>query len=120
MNTRQKGQIGEEIAASYLKGKGLEVLKRNFICPAGEVDIIGKQGDEICFIEVKNWNGLSIEHLEYSVNRGKQRRIINTSKHYLAENRTFQDCRIRYDVVYISAMGEEIRHIPHAFTETGN
>ncbi|RJQ30210.1 MAG: YraN family protein, partial [Peptococcaceae bacterium] len=34
------GRQGEEIAADYLKSKGYRILKRNYRCRLGEIDLI--------------------------------------------------------------------------------
>ncbi|MCX6765414.1 MAG: YraN family protein [Candidatus Moranbacteria bacterium] len=51
------GQLGEKIAAEYLKNKGYKVLEKNFKNPLGrrlgEIDIIAKKNGEIVFVEVK-------------------------------------------------------------------
>lgn len=49
----QLGKLGEEQAAVWLDRKGYEIVERNFRCNWGEVDIIAKDGDTLCFIEVK-------------------------------------------------------------------
>ena len=50
---RRQGDKAEERAAKYLKDKGYKILKRNYLCPLGEVDIIAKKDGAIVFVEVK-------------------------------------------------------------------
>ena len=53
-NNFSTGQIGEEIACSYLINQGFKVLERNFRRPLGELDIIARSKDKtLVFIEVK-------------------------------------------------------------------
>ena len=47
MNYRKQGNDFEKLAANYLKEAGMEIIKQNFYCKMGEVDIIAK--DEINF-----------------------------------------------------------------------
>jgi putative endonuclease len=47
------GRYGEQIAARYLTEAGLEVLGRNWRCPAGEIDLIAREGDVLVVCEVK-------------------------------------------------------------------
>lgn len=119
MNTYNKGREGEDQAALYLKNLGIEILKRNFKCPAGEVDIIGIKGYVLKFVEVKRWDFHPFSEMEYAVNKRKQSRIINSSRFFLNSNRVYTDCRIQYDVLWISHEGKEITYIEGAFTETG-
>ena len=47
------GRRGEEAAVRLLEQSGYIVLARNVRLPGGEIDIIGRDGDVIAFIEVK-------------------------------------------------------------------
>ncbi len=39
-NRKQKGKIGEDVAAYYLEQQGYQLLERNWRCRSGELDII--------------------------------------------------------------------------------
>lgn len=47
------GRKGEDIAATYLKGKGYTILERNFRKKYAEIDIIAVGQNKLIFIEVK-------------------------------------------------------------------
>jgi putative endonuclease len=47
------GRSGEDAAVRLLEERGYIVLARNVRLPGGEIDVIGKDGDVIAFIEVK-------------------------------------------------------------------
>jgi putative endonuclease len=53
------GQIGEDIAEKFLRGKGFEIVERNYRKPYGEIDIVarlpgqGERGGKLHFVEVK-------------------------------------------------------------------
>jgi uncharacterized protein (TIGR00252 family) len=51
--SRQRGQWAEAIAATYLKAQGLCEIKRNYRCPAGEIDIIMQHQATLVFVEVR-------------------------------------------------------------------
>src|SRR5438874_2684714 len=52
--SRQRtGTAGEEAAAAELQAAGYEILRRNYRCADGEVDLIAREGDVIVFVEVK-------------------------------------------------------------------
>ena len=53
INNRKLGSKWEHAAADYLKKSGYEILETNFRCRIGEIDIIAKAEDTLCFIEVK-------------------------------------------------------------------
>jgi len=51
---RKIGNLGEAIAAKYLKSRGFIVLKRNYLLSYGEVDVIAQSAGVIHFVEVKS------------------------------------------------------------------
>lgn len=50
---RAVGTFYEEAAVRYLKDQGYEILCRNFSCRQGEIDIVAREGEYLCFVEVK-------------------------------------------------------------------
>ncbi len=54
---RNFGDLGEKLAAKYLKNKGYVILdlnfQNNFGRRLGEIDIIARDGEELIFVEVK-------------------------------------------------------------------
>lgn len=53
MNTRQTGNVYEQMAADYLEKQGMRILERNFRRGRnGEIDIIGRDGKYLVFVEV--------------------------------------------------------------------
>jgi len=54
MTTQSTGQLGEEIAVSFLKQHNFEIIERNYRSKRwGEIDIIAIDGDQLVFVEVK-------------------------------------------------------------------
>ena len=43
MNNKAKGNVGENIAAMYLRLKLYKILERNYKASTGEIDIIAKK-----------------------------------------------------------------------------
>ena len=110
-----KGRAGEDAAVSYLEGKGLKVLEKNFRSRMGEIDIVALDGDTLIFVEVKSWSYYGIETLEYALDGKKRHKIIETSKYFLSLHREYRYMSIRYDVIFLSSGG--ITHLASAFTE---
>lgn len=80
MSTGQKdlthlrvGEVGEDIAAKWLKGRGFSVLERNYRKKWGEIDVVALKGDAIHFVEVKTVSYETIEELKRNVSRGTYR-----------------------------------------------
>ena len=113
MNNRQLGQENEYLALKYLTNKGYKIIKRNYRCKLGEIDLIAKKDDRIIFIEVKyrsnNRYGNSIE----AVNKRKQQVIRNVAKYYLLTNYHSLEIPISFDVIGIDK--NNITHIENGF-----
>jgi len=100
-NRRQKiGKNGEDAAAAFLSQRGYTLLEKNYRSRNAEIDIIAKDGDCICFVEVKTRTALKKGLPKESVNHAKQQKIISGASFYLKEKRIFNQ-RVRFDVVEI-------------------
>ena len=53
MNNKILGNLGERIAKIYLQINGYQILKCNFRCRFGEIDLIAKKEGTLHFIEVE-------------------------------------------------------------------
>ena len=84
MNTKHRGDHGEDVAAEYLKNTGHHILKRNLRCRSGEVDIVVYRDDRLIFVEVKHWLTIPIHDLEQSITAAKRSRILGCAREFLA------------------------------------
>ena len=50
MDKRVLGQIGENTAADVLRAKGYRILRQNYRCRYGEIDIIAEKYGEMSFV----------------------------------------------------------------------
>ena len=98
MHNREKGKLGEEIAAKYLIGKGYRIVERNWNCRWGELDIIASKGDTTVFVEVKYRTSLQYGEPEYSVHFKKYTHMIRTIQMFLSKHR-HAGSRWRIDVI---------------------
>jgi len=113
-NKRSLGREKEELAAEYLNGQGAKILDRNYYFSGGEIDLIAKDGEYLCFIEVKYRKGSSFGFPEEAVTYAKQKKILKGARFYLYQNHLREDTPCRFDVV--SFCGEEMNWIKNAFT----
>src|SRR6059058_4124398 len=105
-----RGEVGEKLAARYLRKHGYKILYRNFRGrTGGEIDIICRNGDVLVFIEVKTRTREDFGRPLDAVDRDKRKRIARGG---LAWLRLLDDPDIlfRFDVVeVIVAEGAEPR-----------
>ena len=99
MTTRKIGAQGESFAAQILQKRGMEILLRNYYTPYGEIDLIVRDGGYIAFVEVKTRRAGSLVRPAESVDRRKQKRIIQSAVYYLMEHPA--DLQPRFDVFEI-------------------
>jgi putative endonuclease len=101
----QKGKFYEDKAEDYLKLKGYGILKRNFRSPYGEIDIIAKDKNYICFVEVKARNCNYLVSGKEAVDFRKIEKIKKTALFYASGN---LDRFFRFDVLEI-IQGKDFR-----------
>lgn len=94
------GAYGEDIAENYLQKLGYIVLDRNFRSKIGEIDLIGKDGDFICFIEVKTRFGTPYGNPCEAVTFTKRLKIYKTAQMYIMKKRLAK-FNFRFDVVEV-------------------
>lgn len=113
MNKRQTGTVYEEQAAKWLEARGYRILKRNYRCRQGEIDLIAEDGPYLVFVEVKYRRGGKAGHPAEAVDARKQRRIIRTAMYYCYEQKVPETKSCRFDVV--SILPDKTEHIINAF-----
>lgn len=116
-NKRSLGTEKEELAAAYLTEQGAAVLTKNFYFRGGELDIVAKDGEYLCFVEVKYRKSKAYGFPEEAVTSEKQRKIIQGAKVFLYQKRYPANTPCRFDV--ISIYNEEITWIKDAFAVSG-
>ena len=115
---REKGIAGEDKAAHYLEEHGFTIVTRNYRTRTGEIDIIGEKGDFLVFFEVKRLPSGNADFLAGKLDSVKRKKIIETSKSFLQNNRQYSGRLIRYDVLAIDVPGfQSVHHIENAFSE---
>ncbi|MDZ7296040.1 MAG: YraN family protein [candidate division KSB1 bacterium] len=115
-STRLKGTRGEEVAVSYLRRKGYQILSRNYRCAQGEIDIVAKDGPVLVFVEVKAGRSRSFGPPECWVDRRKQEHMGQAAAMYL-EEQGIEDVDCRFDVIAVvwERDGARVQHIENAF-----
>ena len=114
----RKGLRFEDQARKYLQAQGLLLLQSNYHCRFGEIDLIMRDGDTLCFIEVKFRKSLFFGGAAAALSRPKQRKIIKTALFYISAHKHLANQAIRFDALLIQHQpngSNQINWIQNAF-----
>ena len=95
------GRRGEDLAYYYLRRQGYTVVARNWRSRGrrGEIDLIGWEGETLCFIEVKTRSERGLAPAEMAVDGAKQAELRSMAALYL--RKIHSRPRSRFDVVSV-------------------
>ena len=98
---QRTGRRGEEEVYFHLRRLGYIMVAQNFRSPRhrGEIDLIGWDGDVLCFIEVKTRTSHDVKPAEAAVDRDKQKDLAAVAHDYLRH--APPSCQWRFDVVTV-------------------
>lgn len=120
MNIGKIGGEGEKRVANYLRQQGFAIVKRNYTCRYGEIDIIAENQEFLVFVEVKTRKENALVSGIDAVDSFKQKRILLTANDYISK--TLCQKQPRFDiaevVIYTKTdgnMGYKLRYIENAF-----
>ncbi len=103
-STQQRGRDGEEIAVAFLRVKGAQIIARNWrpsrAGMRGEIDIIARCGEFLCFVEVKTRASDALGAPQEAVGTSKQRQISRLANAYLSMGEE-SETPCRFDVVEV-------------------
>jgi putative endonuclease len=116
------GAFGEDMACSYLEKQGYKILKRNFNCRVGELDIVAMDGETLAFVEVKCRTGVNYGNPSEAVSFSKQGKIVKSALFFMTKYKLF-DYMCRFDVIEVLTDGAKedttINLIKNAFEYNG-
>ncbi|CBK74728.1 conserved hypothetical protein TIGR00252 [Butyrivibrio fibrisolvens 16/4] len=113
MNNRKQGNDFESLAADFLKRNGMTILKQNYYCKMGEVDIIARDKEYLVFVEVKYRTTKRAGTAAEAVGFNKKRKISRCADVYMMQNHMSGDTSVRFDVVAIEE--GHLSHYKNAF-----
>ncbi len=105
---------GEDAACRYLQDKGFEIVKRNYRCYVGEIDIIASHNGTLHFVEVKTRSselyGLPREAVTWS----KQKKIRRSAESYLVMTKLINNMPpLSFDVIEVIRTAGQVKSINH-------
>ncbi len=111
---KEVGNLGERVAAEYLKRRGFEIIDRNVARKTGELDLVARNEDTLHFVEVKTvvtdelpsskaTEGTANDSYDPSVNlhEAKVRKVARTGEWYVAEGRWEGDWQVDGCLVWL-------------------
>ncbi|KND48567.1 MAG: putative endonuclease [Parcubacteria bacterium C7867-005] len=111
---RKTGDLGENIACSFLEKKGFKIIERNYLRKWGEIDIIAQKGRVFRFIEVKSVSCATLQNVtpetmgayrpEENVHPQKLKRLSRVIQTYLLEKGVDSDWQL--DIVTVKIQME--------------
>lgn len=99
MNKRKTGSLLEDKACAILENEDFEILCRNYRAgKIGEIDIVAREHDYTCFIEVKGRKDDAFGFPAESVDYTKRKRIRLVSEIFMTNNK-MHNKNVRFDVL---------------------
>ena len=127
LTTKDKGNICEDLACSYLKQEGYSILERNYRFRRYEIDIIAMKERLITFVEVKMeksslkndsfWETPS----DLKVNKRKRMNIINAAKQYLSSH-NLHEVNYCFDIIRAIKRDStyDVKHLKNSYNIHGD
>ena len=100
MRCHKLGKEGEAFAVEFLAARGYVILKTNYRTKVGEIDVVAREGEVICFIEVKTRQDDGWDAFE-AVDKRKQYKIRRVAQQFLLDEFKTEDVPARFDVLGI-------------------
>ena len=102
---KEIGDLGEQLLSRWLELHDYQILKRNWRCRWGEMDIVAqdKVSGLIAFVEVKtrsdrNWDADGL----LAIDSNKQQKLTQTASLFLAKHPELAELPCRFDVGLVS------------------
>ena len=110
------GRLGEDLARKRLQDLGYHILKANYRCSLGEIDLVARDGEVLVFVEVKMRKRQPVGLAKEAVNKRKQVQLSKVALAYMKANKLLGS-RARFDVVALGLRDgkREIEIIKNAF-----
>lgn len=113
MDSRSVGDLAERRAAQHLEKLGYKILKRNYTCRLGEIDLIAQDGEVLVFVEVRTRRRDKYGEAVETISAQKIKKISHAARHFLLRYH-LEERACRFDVVTIQGDGDP-EHLKDAF-----
>jgi putative endonuclease len=99
------GKFGQQLAAQFLLNKGYQLIKENYYCSDGEIDLILADQKQLVFVEVKTRLSQKFGLPEEAIDQRKKEKLYQTALTYLTK------AEINHDNWRIDCLAVEIDQI---------
>lgn len=101
---QEVGARGEDLAVAELERLGMSIVRRNWRCPLGEIDIVAHEEatQTLVFCEVKCRTGIAFGHPLESITYAKLRKLRQLAAEYLSTQGAWPH-QIRLDAIGVVA-----------------
>ncbi|PTR34876.1 putative endonuclease [Luteibacter sp. OK325] len=110
---RATGDHFEGAALSFLQARGLRLVRANFLCRHGEIDLVMRDGDTVVFVEVRYRRSAAFGGALGSVTAAKRRKLISAAHLWLAWHPHDARRPCRFDVLAFE--GDAVEWVRGAF-----
>ena len=97
------GLAGEDMAYFHLRELGYIIIARNWRTAncKGELDLVGWDGDVLCFVEVKTRTTRAVKPAEAAVDEHKRRELALVARRFLWRLKREKSPPYRFDIISI-------------------
>ncbi len=116
LSRAEAGAQAEALAADFLMAHGVTIVERNFRTRFGEIDLIGRDGATLIFVEVRLRQRNDYGGAAGSITHAKRVRLKAAARGYLSRLRREPPCR--FDALLLDTLDPpRIEWVRDAFSE---
>ena len=93
------GREAETRALTFLRHQGLRLVRRNYACKLGELDLVMSDKNVLVFVEVRHRTRTRAGSAEESIDQGKRRRLRRAAAHYMQTFGMTDTRPCRFDII---------------------
>ncbi|KXU38619.1 hypothetical protein AXE65_00190 [Ventosimonas gracilis] len=99
MTSSERGREAEACALAFLQSQGLRLLRQNWRCRFGELDLVMQDKDSLVFVEVRYRRNSHFGGAVQSVDASKQRKLARSAQQFLQQQAALNNKPCRFDVI---------------------
>jgi putative endonuclease len=98
----RSGRQAEVFALAWLQARGLKLIRTNFHCRFGELDLVMRDGNCLVIVEVRYRNSRHYGGAIATITRAKRLRIGRATRFLLQRQPQLRRLALRFDVLALS------------------